>query len=171
MLDLLDKLDYEYNRLSNLGRWIKKDDNRILALITSLNDMKTKYNTLQGNYSSLQALVASTSPNTPIQPQAQLQGKIPKPSPRKEGEPEVQEYEGRIWKWCNKCIGGTWNRTRVTSEHQPGKGKLKHHRQPLPTETSSTTPTVPSTQANIAETAVTPQANVANSSNFEMDFL
>ncbi len=52
--------------------------------------MYAKFNSLQGRYSSLQALLASnTTTQTPPQ------GKDPKPSPRKEGEPEVQEFEGR----------------------------------------------------------------------------
>jgi hypothetical protein len=59
MLDLLDQLDLEYNRINNLGQWIKKEDTQILALTASFQDLQTKFANLQGRYSSLQALVAS----------------------------------------------------------------------------------------------------------------
>jgi len=41
LLDLLDKLDLEYNRLQNLGRWIKKKDSQLLALMSSFETLQT----------------------------------------------------------------------------------------------------------------------------------
>jgi hypothetical protein len=49
-----------------------------------------------------------------------MQGKIPKQPPKKEGKPEIQEYEGHTWKQCNKSFSGVWNCTHVVAEHQQG---------------------------------------------------
>ena len=51
MLDLLDQLDLEYNRINNLGRWIKKEDTQILALTASFQDLQAKFTNLQSRYS------------------------------------------------------------------------------------------------------------------------
>ncbi len=118
MLDLLDKLDTEYNRINNLGRWVRKEDPQILTLTASLQTLQGQFSSLQGRY---QALIASkdTSSSTPM-PTPTPPPKINKPPPKKEGEPEIIEFENRTWKWCDKCFGGCWNRTHITEEHQPG---------------------------------------------------
>lgn len=58
MLDLLDKLDIEYNRLNNLNRWTKKEDTQMLALLSSFKSLQTKFNNLHRKYSSLQASIS-----------------------------------------------------------------------------------------------------------------
>jgi hypothetical protein len=110
MLDLLDQFDTEYTRISNLGRWVKKDDGQLLALTASLHDLQNKFSSLQGHYTSLQALVASKD-TSPTPTPTTTNTKLNKPPPRKEGDPEVVEFENRTWKWCDKCFGGIWNRT------------------------------------------------------------
>jgi hypothetical protein len=52
----------------------------------------------------------------------------------KPSDPEITEFEGYTWKWCNKCFGGFWNRTHVTEEHQPEKGKSKNKKTPPPSQ-------------------------------------
>ncbi len=98
----------------------------------------------------------------------QIQGEIPKPPPKKEREPEIQEYEGRTWKRCNKCFGGVWNLTYITAEHQRGQGQNNTHHPPPTNDT--TTPPSTNPQANITETTA-PTANVANTSEFTLDFI
>ncbi len=85
-----------------------------------MNTLQSRFSSLQTQYMTLQALVAKTS-TTPL-PQPQHE-KLQKPPPRKDGEPEIIEFQGRTWKWCEKCFGGSWNRTHVSAEHVPGKGK------------------------------------------------
>jgi hypothetical protein len=162
MLDLLDKLDNEYNRINNLGRWTKKEDSQILALTASFQDLQHKFSSLQGRYSSLQALVASKETQVPS-PTPPLHIKLNKPPPRKDGEPEVVEFENRTWKWCDKCFGGIWNRTHVTEEHQPGKGRSKNRKPPASTPTNTDTPPTPTPSSN--------EANIANTSDYNMDFV
>jgi hypothetical protein len=127
---------------------------------------------LQGPFSSLQhrytALVASK--NTPPPPTPNLTTILNKPPPRQADEPEVIEFEGCTWKWCEKCFGGVWNRTHITSEHQRGKGRSKQRQ--TPSDTLPPPPTnTPSPQANLAEALPLPQANIANDSGFTLDFL
>jgi len=43
MLDLLDKLDTEYNRINNLGCWTCKDDPQTLTLTASLQTLQISY--------------------------------------------------------------------------------------------------------------------------------
>jgi hypothetical protein len=168
MLDLLDKIDTEYNRINNLGRWVRKEDPQILALTASLQTLQNQFSSLQGRY---QALVASkdtqsTTP-TPTPPP-----KINKPPPKKDGEPEVIEFDNRTWKWCDKCFGGCWNRTHVTEEHQPGKGRSKNRRPPptTSTDTSFSNSTQQQSSSPLPTTSST-EANVANTSEFNMDFV
>jgi hypothetical protein len=130
---------------------------------------------LQGQFSSLQgryqALIASKDTPSPT-PTPTPPPKISKPPPKKEGEPEIIEFENRTWKWCDKCFGGCWNRTHITEEHQPGKGRSKNRCQP-----SSTAPTnnINESQPNQPLTPPTPQptieANVATTSEYNMDFV
>lgn len=98
----------------------------------------------------------------------QIQGEIPKTPPKKEREPEIQEYEGRTWKRCNKCFGGVWNLTYITAEHQRGQGQNNTHHPPPTNDT--TTPPSTNPQVNITETTA-PTANVANTSEFTLDFI
>jgi hypothetical protein len=168
MLDLLDLLDNEYTRINNLGRWHRKEDTQILALTASLQNLQSQLSSLHNRYMALLA-----SKNTPPPPTPNPT-KLNKPPPRQADAPEVIEFEGRTWKWCDKCFGGVWNRTHVTAEHQQGKGRSKQRQNPSDTPSPPTTITPPP-QANLAETPPpqqqAQQANIANDSGFELDFL
>jgi hypothetical protein len=97
--------------------------------------------------------------------------KLNKPPPHREDEPEVQEFEGQTWKWCDKCFGVVLNRTHITSERQKGKGHKKQH-QPPPDTTPSSNWSISSPQANLAEAnALAPQGNNAQSNNCGLDFM
>jgi hypothetical protein len=167
MLDLLDQFDTEYTRINNLGRWGSKENLQILALTASLQTLQSQFSSLQNCYIALTA-----SKDTHITPAlTPTSTKLNKPPPHKDNEPEVQEFEGRTWKWCDKCFGGVWNRTHITSEHQKGKGRSKHHQTP-PDATPPPSSIVPSPQANLAEMpSPTSQANIANNASFELDFM
>jgi hypothetical protein len=176
MLQLLDKLDLEYTRINNLGCWIKKEDPQVLALTATISNLKSELSSIKHQYSSLHALVAkntSTTPlleTTPSSTHTQLQ----KPPPKQPSDPEIVTFQNVVWKWCDKCFGGSWNRTHVTSEHVPGVGKRNHHHQntnnnndennnnsnnnspqanlaqPSPSDTTTTSDSSPTNQANIA---------------------
>jgi hypothetical protein len=167
MLDLLDQFDTEYTRINNLGRWNNKENPQILALTASLQQLQGQFSSLQNRYITL-----ITSKDTSLTPTpTPTATKLNKPPPRKADEPEDQEFEGRTWKWCDKCFGGVWNQTHVTSEHQKGKGHSKQRQTP-PDATPSPPSTVPPPQANLAKTPVPPpQANIANNTSFELDFM
>jgi hypothetical protein len=47
MLELLDKLDGEYNRINNLGRWIKREDPQVLALTATISSLQSQLSTLK----------------------------------------------------------------------------------------------------------------------------
>ncbi len=119
----------------------------------------------------MQALVATKDKDASDTKPSPNYTKLNKPPPKKADDPEVLEFEGRTWKWCDKCFRGCWNRTHVTNKHQPGKGRNKNRRPPPTTDdTPNTTTPSPSPQANIAATTSS-DANVANSSNYTMDFV
>jgi len=164
LLDLLDKLDLEYNRLQNLGRWTKKEDSQLLALMSSFESLQTKFSSLQTKYSSLQAQIASKISDNVLPPPSKP--KLNKPPIKKPSDPEITEFEGYTWKWCDKCFGGSWNRTHITKEHQPGKGKSKNKKTPPPSQTGDQVKKSDIT-ANIATTEV----NLAQDSSSQMDFL
>ncbi len=131
--------------------------------------------TLKGQYRSLQALVAKTpSPTGPPTPAPTIT-KLQKPPPRKPTDPEIIEFQGLTWKWCDKCFNGTWNRTHITNEHVAGIGKRNRRRPPPSNETNNNINT-PTPQANIAQVpppddaSPTVQANVATSSS-TLDFI
>jgi hypothetical protein len=151
MLELLDKLDGEYNRIYNLGRWTKRIDPQVLALTATISSLQSQLSTLKGQYGSLQAFVAKSTlpPSTPTPTATKLQ----KPPPRKPGEPEIIDFKGYTWKWCDKCFDGTWNRTHVTSEHVVGAGKSKRHHQPPPNDATNNHLTTTTPQANLADTS------------------
>jgi hypothetical protein len=108
MLELLDKLDAEYNRMNNLGCWIKKEDPQVLALTSTISNLQSQLSSIKTQYASLQALFAKTkSPPTPLPTQTKLQ----KPPPKQPDESEITTFQGLVWKWCDKCFGGSWNRT------------------------------------------------------------
>jgi len=50
MLELLDKLDGEYNRINNLGRWVKREDPQVLALTATISTLQSQLSTLKGQY-------------------------------------------------------------------------------------------------------------------------
>jgi hypothetical protein len=166
MFELLDQLDTEYTPINNLGHWIKKDEPQILALTAFLQKLQTDFSNLNHRY---QALIANKDTTNPTSPTPPIPPKINKPPAHKEGDPEIVEFEGRTWKWCGKCFGGCWNRTHITEEHQPGKGRSKNRRPPPTSETiTNETPTTP--QANIA-TPTYSDANIATTSDYDMDFM
>jgi hypothetical protein len=118
-----------------------------------------------------QALIASKDTSSPT-PTPTPPPKINKPPPKKEGEPEVIEFENRTWKWCDKCFGGYWNRTHVTEEHQPGKGRSKNRRPPPSTSpTNNTTESQQQQSSSPAPPQPTNEANVATTSKYNMDFI
>lgn len=175
MLELLDKLDGEYNRINNLGRWVKREDPQVLALTATISTLQSQLSTLKGQYGSLQALVAKTpSPTGPPTPAPTIT-KLQKPPPRKPTDPEIIEFQGLTWKWCDKCFNGTWNRTHITNEHVAGIGK-RNRRRPPPSNETNNNNNNPTPQANIAQVpppddaSPTVQANVATSSS-TLDFL
>jgi hypothetical protein len=149
MLELLDKLDAEYNRINNLGRWIKKEDPHVLALTTTISNLQSQLYTLKGQYGSLKAFIAKSTlpPPTPTPTATKLQ----KPPPRQPGKPEIINFKGYTWKWCDKCFGGTWNRTHITSEHVAGVGKRNRRHQPPPSDATNTNLSATTPQANLAQ--------------------
>jgi hypothetical protein len=132
---------------------------------------------------TLQALIAKTS-TTPL-PQQPQHEKLQKPPSRKDGEPEIVEFQGCTWKWCDKCFGGSWNRTHVSAEHVPAKGKWNCTHQPAVhnnVDVNNTTPTNNNNtpQANLAQTLSpasvetllpAPAANIAINVSFNLDFV
>ncbi len=93
-----------------------------------LHPFNSKFASLQGKY---QALVANKQPTTPsTMPTPTTTQKLNKLPTKKPESPELIEFESRTWKWCNKCFGGCWNRTHITEEHQPGKGRSKNKKAP-----------------------------------------
>jgi hypothetical protein len=178
MLELLDKLDGEYNRIYNLGHWTKCADPQVLALTVTISNLQSQLSTLKGQYGSLQAFLAKSAlpPSTPTPTATKLQ----KPPPRKPGEPEITDFKGYTWKWCEKCFDGTWNRTHVTSEHVAGIGKRNHCHQPPPGDATNNNTPATTPQANLAAVPVPPpsddsqplpaEANIAASSS-TLDFL
>jgi hypothetical protein len=171
MLELLDQFDVEYTRLANLGRWVKKEDNTMLALLSSLQTLQSKFTALHSDYIALQAQNQNNTKNN--------RQKLNKPPPKKENDPEVIEFEGFQWKWCNKCFNGSWNRTHVTAEHQPGKGRSRNHqRQPpenssalLASSSSNTTDSTASHLANIATSQPITESIPSVSNSILLDFM
>jgi hypothetical protein len=129
MLELLQQLDSEYNRIINLGRWLKKDDSQVLALTTTISTLQLQLSSLTTRYNSLHALVAQSSVLPPPIPGKE---KLQKPPAKKPEDPEITTFNGLVWKCCDKCFNGCWNRTHVTSKHVAGVGKRNRRRQPPP---------------------------------------
>jgi hypothetical protein len=146
MLQLLDKLDIEYKRIHTLGRWEKQKDPELLALTATISALQAELSSVKTNYAMLSKATNLNQPN-PTPPTPQL--KIEKPPPRQSGTPEIVEFKGFTWKWCDKCFNGSWNRTHVTADHQPGIGKRNRRRQQ---QSGATTP-----QANLATPTTTVQ--------------
>ncbi len=98
--------------------------------------------------------------------------KLTKPPTKKANEPEITEFEGRTWKWCDKCFRGSWNRTHITEEHQPGKGR-KNKKSTPPNNDGKTSPPPPQSPLPTSGSILPSknEADVASSSEFEMDFL
>jgi hypothetical protein len=97
---------------------------------------------------------------------------------------------GLVWKWCDKCYGGYWNHTHITSEHVPGKGKCNRQCQTPdnknnnnnnnPGNNNNNTNTTPPHQTNIAPlpppssndaSPSTPEANIATNNSYSLDFV
>jgi hypothetical protein len=137
----------------------------MLALMSSFETLQDKFSSLQSKYSALQAHITKKSSDTPSPPKQKLN----KPPSKKPDDPEVTEFEGYTWKWCDKCIWGSWNCTHITEEHQPGKGKRKNRRTPPPQDLPS--PLSPTPTANLAEAPSSSEANTASSSSALMELL
>jgi hypothetical protein len=97
MLELLDQFDLEYKSLQNFGRWAKKEDSKMLALISSFQTLQDKFTSLQSKYTALQAHVTKKNSDTP----PTNKQKMNKPPPKKSDNPVVTEFEGYTWK-CMK---------------------------------------------------------------------
>ncbi len=169
MLDLLDKLDIEYSRLNNLNRWTKKEDTQMLALMSSFKSLQPSSTIFTENIhlSKLQSAAKNLKHQTKnLCLQIQNRSLI---SLHLRNQPEITEFKGYIGKWCDKCFVDSWNRTHITEEHQPGKGKSKHHKPPATADTPSAT--TPEPQANLAETGTNSEANIAQHSSTILDFL
>jgi hypothetical protein len=87
MLLLLDKLDLEYNRINNLGCWIKLKDPQGLPLTMNLNILQSQFSTIKTQYSALMAKTSQPPPE-----------RLQKPPAHKPGDPEVTEFQGCTWK-------------------------------------------------------------------------
>jgi hypothetical protein len=190
MLELLDQLDTEYNRIFNLGRWTKKQDNHVLAFTATISTLQIQLSSLRNQYSSLQAFIAQKT--TPTNPPTAGTGILQKPLPLKPEDSEITEFQGFVWKWFNKCFNGSWNHTHVTSELVAGVGKCNRHHQdisdansnnnngantPSPSANIATTPSsalvqpTPSLPANSTPSPSITQANIAVTSSSALDFL
>jgi hypothetical protein len=141
MLQLLDKLDCKYKRIQILGRWERKKDPEILALTATISSLKAELSSFKHNYAQLAKTTSDIKPPPTNNPNLRLE-KLPQRQP---GTPEIVEFKGFTWKWCDKCFNGSWNRTHITAEHQVGIGKRNRRR---------TTP----------QNATNPQANLAQGS-------
>jgi hypothetical protein len=176
MLQLLDKLDIEYKPIHTLGRWERKQTSEILALTATISALQSELSSIKSNYAMLAKANSSTTPqNNTGNPQLKLE----KPPTRQPGTPEITEFKGLTWKWCDKCFGGSWNRTHVTAEHQPGIGKRNRRRnQPsgatnpqanLAQTPASNASNTPPTDSMPSETATNLQSNIASSTT--LDFM
>ncbi len=94
MLGLLDKLDNKYNRINNLGHWTKRENPQILALITAIVNLQAQLSSVKHLYSSLQALLAKTTPTLPTTPHHQT--KLEKLPPKPANEPEVITFKNFV---------------------------------------------------------------------------
>ena len=176
LLDILDQFDVEYTRLQNLGRWVKKENTQMLALLSSFQALQSQFASLQSNYTALQAQTQNLAKNSNNNNNNNHQ-KLNKPPPKKPTDPETIEFEGYLWKWCEKCFNGSWNRTHVTAEHQPGKGKSKNRQRKSPENqsamiaTNETPPSNATPQANIALSPSTSEAPSNIPSSVFLDFM
>ena len=162
MLQLLDQLDNEYNRISTLGRWTKRESPEILALTATISNLQAELSSVKNKCNNFQALIARVNnPNTPQQPSTKLQ----KPPPKKANEPEVTTFQNIIWKWCDKCFGGTWNRTHVTAEHVAGLGKRNKRRQNPNQNDPNTNNNDTENQANLAQSSPETSGQNTNASS------
>jgi hypothetical protein len=92
MLELLDKIDGEYNRINNLGHWIKHEDPQVLALTATISTLQSQLSTLKGQYGSLQALVAKTMLPGPTPTMTPTGTKLQKPPPKLPDAPGIIEF-------------------------------------------------------------------------------
>ncbi len=105
-----------------------------------------------------------------------------KPPPKQPDDPEITTFQDLTWKWCDKCFGGSWNRTHITSEHVPGIGKRnRRHQSTNNNNDDQNNNNNTSPQANLAQTSSTDntsppdpsppnQANIAAASS-SLDFV
>jgi hypothetical protein len=96
MLQLLDKLDLQYNQINNLGHWVKCKDPQVLTLTASSSiTLQSQFSTVQNQYSALMAKIS--------QPPTEHLQKIPSHKP---GKSEIKEFQGHTWEWFDECFGG-----------------------------------------------------------------
>jgi hypothetical protein len=158
MLELLDRLDVEYNRIFSLGRWETGKNAEILALTAQIASLTQSM-----------ALLASPQNSNP-NPNQQKKSEKP-PHPPKPGTSEVIEHKGKTWKFCATCFqhkGGNWNQTHTTAEHKP-KNPLGR----TPPTSPSNVPSIPSPATSAPSTPIVANANVAVTGNasYAVDFL
>ena len=111
-LELLEKLDDEYNHIVALGHWEKdkSKDSEIITLTAEISSLKT-----------LMANLAKVTPGPTVP-----KGNSNKPtSVPKAGEKETATVNGVLWHYCRMCFGGkgAWNKTHTTEKHVVGAGK------------------------------------------------
>jgi hypothetical protein len=157
MFELLDQLDTEYNCINNLGRWVKKDDSQVLALTSTISTLQSQLSSLMTQYKSLHALLANPTLQQPTPSPAK--DKLQKPPPRKPDDPEITEFNGLIWKWCDKCFNGCWNHTHVTAEHVVGIGKCNRRCQSVTNNNNDN-----NNNNNNSNNNNSPEANLASTS-------
>ncbi len=177
LLDILDQFDVEYTRLQNLGRWVKKENTQMLALLSSFQTLQSQFASLQSDYTALQAQTQNLARNNNNNNNNPNRQKLNKPPPKKPTDPETIEFEGYLWKWCEKCFYGSWNRTHITAEYQPGKGRSKNHQRQPPENspamiaTNAISPPNASPQANIALSPSAPEVPSNTPSSAFLDFM
>lgn len=86
MLELLEQLDTEYNRINNLGHWTKKEDSQVLALNVTISALQSQLSSLMSRYNSLHALIAQSSVLPSPTPGKE---KLQKPPAKKLDDPEI----------------------------------------------------------------------------------
>ena len=153
MLDLLDRLNLEYTRFNNLGQWTKRENPQILALTATISNLQSQLSAVKSQYSSMQALLAKTTKNNGSKINDHNKTKLQKPPPKQVADPEITTFQNLVWKWCDKCFGGTWNRTHVTAKHVAGVGKRNRCNSPPNNKENN--------KSADAVNQVTPQANLA----------
>ena len=155
MLELLDELDNEYNRIKALNRWVPKENTEIIALTAEVSKLKatiTKLNNNNNNGSNNNNSknnntkkpndVKNTSSTNSGTNAAKVRSKKPL-DPPKPGAKLTTTVDGVTWKWCQTCFSGkgSWNKTHTTDQHVVGAGKGYQGKKETPASPDTTTAT------------------------------